>query len=87
MPKDNQDRMIVLDLSFPPGSSVNDDIRRNTFMGTPYRLRFPSLDTLSRIVRQKVRLSYISPIDLKWIKSVPTELAQSSVFVERDDRS
>ena len=52
-PKRNStDRRIILDLSFPPGASVNDWTSKDNYMGLDIKLRFPGVDDLAcRIVQ------------------------------------
>ena len=42
-----------MDLSFPPGSSVNSGIPSDTYLGTPFVLRLPGVDALVDIIRSK----------------------------------
>ena len=44
--KDNEKRRIVLNLSHPHGTSVNDSVPRDKFDGEYFTLRFPSIDTI-----------------------------------------
>ena len=45
-PKDTGKRRVILDLSFPPGQSLNDHIDRESFDASAFSLRFPSIDTI-----------------------------------------
>lgn len=58
-------RRVVVDLSFPEGSSVNDGIPKDTYLDQPTNLHFPSVDTLAEIVRQKGRGALMLKKDLK----------------------
>lgn len=58
-------KRVVVDLSFPPGESVNDGIPGDTFMGMPFVLRYPSVDDLARIVREKGRGCLLFKRDLR----------------------
>ena len=42
--KDSDDRRIILDLSFPPGHSVNDGILKDNYLGFTAKLTFPKTD-------------------------------------------
>ena len=42
-----------MDLSFPPGSSVDSGIPSDTYLGTPFVLRLPGVDALVDIIRSK----------------------------------
>ncbi|XP_019634599.1 PREDICTED: uncharacterized protein LOC109477693 [Branchiostoma belcheri] len=48
--KASPDRRIVVDFSYPPGSSVNDGIPTGTYLGQPHRLRYPSMDDFIALV-------------------------------------
>ena len=52
--KDNEKRRIILNLSHPHGTSVNDSVPRDKFDGEYFTLRFPSIDTIvSKILKYK----------------------------------
>ena len=51
VPKDIYDRKSSLDLSFPDGHSVYSGIPSDTFINNPYKLHFPSVGTVARIIR------------------------------------
>ena len=42
--KDSEERRIILDLSFPPGRSVNDGIMKDNYLGFYAKLTFPKTD-------------------------------------------
>ena len=49
--KDSTERRILMDLSWPPGQSVNDGIGKDQFMGMKAKLSFPTVDAIAhRIV-------------------------------------
>ena len=48
--KDSDKRRIILDLSFPEGSSVNNGINKDYYCGEPIKLVYPSIDNLARRV-------------------------------------
>lgn len=48
--KGSNDRRIVLDLSYPHSSSVNDGIPKDTYLGDPVDLRYPSIDNLVDLI-------------------------------------
>jgi len=41
-----------MDLSFPIGSSLNDGIPRDTYLGEPFTLRLPGIDAFVDIIRE-----------------------------------
>ena len=44
--KGSCDRRVILDLSYPPGKSVNDAVPKTSYLGDPFILKFPSVDSL-----------------------------------------
>ena len=62
---DTTDRRIILDMSFPVGSSVNDTIEKNQFLGEPFYLRYPGVDDLVKLVKLKGRGCALFKRDLK----------------------
>ena len=46
----SEDRRIILDLSFPLGSSVNDWMPKDSYLGAPIHLRYPTVDDLVKRV-------------------------------------
>ncbi|KAI8482867.1 cytoplasmic pattern recognition receptor signaling pathway in response to virus [Branchiostoma belcheri] len=46
-------RRVVVDLSFPPGSSVNDGISSTQYLGDPLHLTLPSHEAFESLIRQK----------------------------------
>lgn len=65
VPKKDGDRRFVLDLSWPSGSSVNDLIPVDSYLGVPGRLHLPSVDNLVDIVRQCGKGCLLYKRDLK----------------------
>ena len=49
---DTSKRRVILDLSFPPGKSVNDAIDKDTYCGQPIKLQYPSIDDMARCVAE-----------------------------------
>ncbi len=48
--KDSEERRIILDCSFPPGSSVNDHIPAGKYQGQDITLTYPSVDQFARLI-------------------------------------
>ena len=49
---DSDERLFILDLSWPAGASVNDGISKDLYLGQPVNLRYPMVDDIfSRIVQ------------------------------------
>ena len=55
VPKDSDSRRVVLDLSYPGDRSVNSGIVTDSFQDHQYTLRYPSVDSLAKLVREKGR--------------------------------
>ncbi len=52
--KDSVDRRIVMDLSFPPaGKSVNDIINPSNYLEEASQLKYPSVNDLVELVKNK----------------------------------
>ena len=58
--RDSQDRRTILDLSYPPGRSVNDWIPKDNYLGFDIELKFPGVDNLAR------RVAALSPNCRMW---------------------
>ena len=58
-------RRVVMDLSFPPGHSVNDGIPSDSYLGEAYKLRLPGIDRLVEFILQKGRGCLIFKKDLR----------------------
>ncbi len=52
---DSIERMMIVDLTFPEGNSVNSGIRKDSYLGEYIRLRFPKVDNLADLVKKKGR--------------------------------
>ena len=59
--KDSVEHRIIMDLSWPPGRSVNNGIAKDQFMGFHAKLSFPTIDA---IVRRVVELGDQEPVYL-----------------------
>ena len=65
MDKDKTKRRVVLDLSFPPGRSVNDDIPKDTFLDVLSHLTLPRSADLVNLILSKGPGSFLYKKDLK----------------------
>jgi hypothetical protein len=63
--KDSSERRVILDLSFPPGCSVNDNISKDIYLGEKIEVTYPNIDDLDGILKNKGRGSLMSKKDLK----------------------
>ena len=59
------DRRVIMDLSFPPGRSVNDGIDPDSYLGQPFKLTLPSALSLKDAIREKGSGCYLWSRDLK----------------------
>lgn len=59
------ERRVITDLSFPPENSVNDGICKDTYLGKPVVLKYPSVDDLVHLIKQKGRDCLLFKRDLK----------------------
>ena len=77
-------RRVVMDLRFPQGSSVNDGIPSDTYLGDQFKLRLPGIDRLIEFILDKgvtvsfLRKTYAVHIDS--FLSIPRTIVYS-VFV------
>lgn len=58
-------RRVVMDLSFPRGSSVNDGIPPDTYLGEQFKLRLPGIDRLVDFILAKGRHCLVFKKDLR----------------------
>ena len=65
MPKDGSKRRVVLDLSFPPGKSVNDGIPKDSYLDQPFHLTLPRSADFVDLILAKGAGCYLYKKDLK----------------------
>ena len=64
-PKANSDtRRVIIDLSWPKGVSVNDGVDKLSYMGSEFKLIFPTIDDLTSELRKLGRGAHIYKIDV-----------------------
>ena len=63
--KDKTKRRVVLDLSFPPGRSVNDGIPKDTFLDVPFHLSLPLSADFVNLILSKGAGCFLYKKDLK----------------------
>ena len=51
----SEDGRIIVDLSFPVGNSVNSTIPKDSYLGEPTELKFPTVDALIAMIKRKGR--------------------------------
>lgn len=59
------DRRVILDLSFPQENSVNSHISKDVYLGEQINLKYPSVDSLVDLIKQKGKGCHIFKRDLK----------------------
>ena len=65
VPKDGSKRRVVLDLSFPPGASVNDGIPKDCYLDQPFHLSLPHSSDFIDLILSKGAGCYLYKKDLK----------------------
>ena len=65
VPKDVCKRRVVLDLSFPPGASVNDGIPKDSFLDEPFHLSLPRSADFADLIIAKGPGCFLFKKDLK----------------------
>ena len=65
VPKDDCKRRVVLDLSFPPGASVNDGIPKDSFLDEPFHLSLPRSSDFAHLIIAKGPGCFLFKKDLK----------------------
>ncbi len=50
---DSVERRVIVDLSFPPGNSVNDSIPKNAYSGKSVKLTYPSVNSLVALIKSR----------------------------------
>lgn len=63
--KDSSERRVILDLSFPLGCSVNDNISKDIYLGEKLEVTYPNIDDLVGILKNKGRGSLMFKKDFK----------------------
>lgn len=58
-------RRVVMDLSYPPNSSVNSGISASSYLNEPYKLRLPGIDRLCQFILQHGRGCLLYKKDLQ----------------------
>ena len=63
--KPNSDtRRVIIDLSWPKGSSVNSGIDKNSYLGSEFALTFPTVDNITQDLRKVGPGAHIFKIDI-----------------------
>ena len=57
-------RRVIIDLSFPHGTSVNSGVTKDTYLGTPFVLKLPTIDTVTDKIKALGRGCVMYKVDL-----------------------
>ena len=72
--RDSNERRVILDLSFPEGSAVNEGIDKDTYLGERIQVRLPTVDDLVRLVKKHGIGCALSKRDLsRAYKQIPVD--------------
>ena len=63
--RDSTERRIIMDLSYPPGDSVNDKIPRDEYLGQGMVLKYPGVDALVALIKKKGHGCALIKVDLR----------------------
>ena len=84
--KNSHDRRVILDLSWPPGGSVNDGIPKDAYLGEPFKLELPTAHDLMTLIVQHGRGSYLYNADLsrayRQLRADPLDWARHGITWE-----
>jgi hypothetical protein len=78
------ERRIIMDLSFPPGLSVNEGILKEIYQGEQVNLRYPSVDDLVDLVKKKGQSCLLFKVDLKsaWEIHLLSYVWNSHIYID-----
>ena len=62
---DSKNRRVIIDLSWPHGHSVNDGVDKNSYLGSEFKLTFPTIDHLTEQLVKLGKGAHIYKIDVK----------------------
>lgn len=63
--KETTERRVILDLSFPKGSAVNDFISKKEYLGQKMEIIFPKVDDFIQLIKSKGRNCLLYKVDLR----------------------
>ena len=70
----SKNRRVIIDLSWPQGSSVNAGVDINSYAGAEYILTFPSIDTITKRVLECGYDCFIAKIDIsRTFRHIPVD--------------
>ena len=79
--RNSTERRVILDLSFPPGESVNDGIGKDNYLGFEAKLTFPKVDELAHRVYYLGQGCCMFKIDLsRYFRQIPLDPGDYSMI-------
>ena len=79
--RDSEERRVIMDLSWPPGGSVNDGIGKDQFLGFKVKLTFPTIDDIARRVFEMGRDAEMFKVDLSgYFLQLPVDPSEYSLL-------
>ena len=79
--KNTTERRVIIDLSFPPGESVNDGMIKDNYMGEVVKLTFPRVDDLALRIYQLGPGAMMFKIDLsRYFRQLPLDPGDYSMI-------
>ena len=63
-PKGNNDRRVILNLSYPAGASLNDAVTKHLFDGQAFTLKFPTVDSIVDAIKKIKGRPMMAKIDI-----------------------
>ena len=63
-PKGNNDRRVILNLSYPAGASLNDAVTKHLFDGQSFTLKFPTVDNIVDAIKKIKGRPMLAKIDI-----------------------
>ena len=79
--RESQDRRTIMDLSFPKRGTVNDWTPKDTCMGLPIKLRYPTVDDLAKHVYELGNDCYMWKHDFsRCFKQIPLDPGDYALF-------
>ena len=60
----SHNRRVIIDLSWPKGSSINDGIHKDSYLGTDSSLSFPTVENITDALKHLGKGSHLFKIDI-----------------------
>ena len=79
--KNSEERRVILDLSFPVGEGINDDIPKDTYLGMEAKIEFPKTDEFAFRIYQLGKGAVMFKIDLsRYFRQLPLDPGDYSLI-------